>query len=32
MPSLHALVLVYDAVSDVDLTGLDALRDLTETV
>ena len=30
--SLHALVLVCDAVSDIDLTGLDALRDLTETV
>lgn len=32
MPSLHALVLVCDAVSDIDLTGLDALRDLTEHV
>ena len=31
-PSLHALVLVCDAVSDIDLTGLDALRDLTEQV
>ena len=31
-PSLHALVLVCDAVSDIDLTGLDALRDLTEHV
>ncbi len=29
---LHALVLVCDAVSDIDLTGLDALRDLTEDV
>ena len=26
----HALVLVCDAVSDIDLTGLDALRDLVE--
>ena len=31
-PSLHALVLVCDAVSDIDLTGLDALRDLTESI
>ena len=30
--SLHALVLVCDAVSDIDLTGLDALRDLTQQV
>ena len=30
--SLHALVLVCDGVSDIDLTGLDALRDLTLTV
>jgi MFS superfamily sulfate permease-like transporter len=27
-----ALVLVCDAVSDIDLTGLDALRDVTEHV
>ncbi len=32
VPSLHALVLVCDAVSDIDLTGLDAVRDLTEQV
>jgi len=32
VPSLQALVLVCDAVSDIDLTGLDALRDLTEQV
>ena len=31
-PSLHALVLVCDAVSDIDMTGLDALRDLVEEV
>ena len=32
VPSPHALVLVCDAVSDIDLTGLDALRDLVEDV
>jgi SulP family sulfate permease len=30
VPSPHALVLVCDAVSDIDVTGLDALRDLVE--
>jgi sulfate permease, SulP family len=30
--SPHALVLVCDGVSDIDLTGLDALRDLVEDV
>ena len=32
VPSPQALVLVCDAVSDIDLTGLDALRDLVEEV
>ena len=32
MPSLQALVLVCDAVSDIDLTGLDALRALVVDV
>ena len=31
-PSLQALVLVCDAVSDIDMTGVDALRDLVEDV
>ena len=30
VPSPHALVLVCDAVSDIDLTGLDAVRDLVD--
>lgn len=32
VPSPDALVLVCDPVSDIDLTGLDALRDLVEDV
>jgi SulP family sulfate permease len=32
VPSLDALVLVCDAVSDIDLTGLDSMRDLVEDV
>ena len=32
VPSPDALVLVCDAVSDIDLTALDALRDLVEDV